>query len=267
MENQDIKNWLRQARANGLSDMQIQLFLKGAGWTNEQIDDVLRTDITPNKTFRDNRVYTPPASGGTLPSFFELLQSAWEALTAKAGQFTAVVAIYFGTELLVLLISTLLTGGAILYLTGDLASGNTDLSSIFSGLAVSFFAGIIIGLLFAAIILWAQAAIILVAGQDGPSGGKFKQAARLILPLAWIGILNSFFVGGASMLFVIPGLVLAVWFMFAPYIMVMENVRGWQALLRSKEYVRGYWWPVFWRLIGFGLISFIFFIAVGWAIN
>lgn len=42
-----------------------------------------------------------------------------------------------------------------------------------------------------------------------------------------------------------------IWFIFVPHILVFEGGRGVNVILKSKEYVRGYWWQVLGR---FGLL-------------
>jgi hypothetical protein len=57
------------------------------------------------------------------------------------------------------------------------------------------------------------------------------------------------------LLFLIPGVIFMVWFAFAQFILPNEGVKGMNALLKSKEYVKGYWVDVFGRLFIVWLIS------------
>ncbi len=58
----------------------------------------------------------------------------------------------------------------------------------------------------------------------------------------------------ASLIFVIPGIYLQVAFSFVLFVLVAEGKRGAQVLTTSWYRVKGYWWPVFGRLVGFGII-------------
>ncbi len=58
----------------------------------------------------------------------------------------------------------------------------------------------------------------------------------------------------ASFIFVIPGIYLQIAFSFVLFVLVAEGKRGAAVLTTSWYRVKGYWWPVFGRLIGFGLI-------------
>lgn len=56
--------------------------------------------------------------------------------------------------------------------------------------------------------------------------------------------------------FIIPGVILAVWFSFANFIVLLEGKKGSEALKASKEYVRGLWFAVFARIIALVLVAF-----------
>jgi len=71
----------------------------------------------------------------------------------------------------------------------------------------------------------------------------------------WVAILTILIVSLGSLIFIIPGVLFAVWFIFAPFILVEEDLRGWKALQKSRELVRGRWWPVFGRLLIMWLIT------------
>lgn len=58
----------------------------------------------------------------------------------------------------------------------------------------------------------------------------------------------------AFILFIIPGIIVSVWFTFATFVLVLERTKIIDALKRSREYVRGKWWGVFGRLIALMLI-------------
>lgn len=82
-----------------------------------------------------------------------------------------------------------------------------------------------------------------------------RRGKGLILPLAWIFLLSGFLVTGGYLLLIIPGVIFTVWFSLAQFIMPDENVRGLAALLKSREYVRGYWLEVALRLFLVWVVS------------
>jgi hypothetical protein len=80
----------------------------------------------------------------------------------------------------------------------------------------------------------------------------------------WLSSLLGFLVTGGFLFLIIPGVIFLVWFIFAQFIIFAEDDRGMNALLKSKEYVRGRWFDVFLRLLviwliagGIGMVPFL----------
>lgn len=55
------------------------------------------------------------------------------------------------------------------------------------------------------------------------------------------------FYGGLTLLF-IPGIVVGIWISLALFVYLEDGVAGINALIRSRDHVRGHWWTVFGRL-------------------
>lgn len=83
-----------------------------------------------------------------------------------------------------------------------------------------------------------------------------RKGGQRFFSYLWISLLSGFIVLGGFLLFIIPGIILAIWFSLALYILAAEDRRGMNALFRSKQMVQGYWWPVFGRFLVLGLIGF-----------
>lgn len=47
------------------------------------------------------------------------------------------------------------------------------------------------------------------------------------------------------LLLIIPGIIFAIYWVFAPYVLIKENVGPWEAMKRSKVIVNGRWWGTF----------------------
>jgi len=94
-----------------------------------------------------------------------------------------------------------------------------------------------------------------------PIKDLFIQSKRLILPLIGTNLLTGLIVLVGFILFIIPGIILAVRYVFTQYIVIEENLSGLAALKRSQELVKG----KFWKVLGYSifptvvifLISFI----------
>ncbi|MBX4201099.1 hypothetical protein KW786_03145 [Candidatus Parcubacteria bacterium] len=85
----------------------------------------------------------------------------------------------------------------------------------------------------------------------------------------WAMLLKGLMVLGGFILLVVPGIIFSVWFLLAKYAFVVEGKKGLQASWRSKELVKGYWWPVVGRLLVFGVLAMLisFIPRVGQFIN
>ncbi len=83
-----------------------------------------------------------------------------------------------------------------------------------------------------------------------------------MLSFLWLNLLAIFIIIGSSFFFVIPGMIIGIWFSLANFVFLDENLRGMNALLKSREYVRGYFFKVFWYglflSILLSLISYIY---------
>lgn len=66
----------------------------------------------------------------------------------------------------------------------------------------------------------------------------------------WVGILCGLVMLSSFMLFIIPGIIVTTYILLAQPVRVAEGVRGIDALVRSTQLVRGYFWGVFGRLLG-----------------
>ena len=71
----------------------------------------------------------------------------------------------------------------------------------------------------------------------------------------WLSTIVGFIITGGFLLLLIPGILFLVWFSLAQFVFVNEDERGLNAIIKSKEYVRGYFLDVFVRLLLIWIIS------------
>ncbi len=84
---------------------------------------------------------------------------------------------------------------------------------------------------------------------------SLEYGSRKIWSFLWLFSLLGFLITGGFLLFIIPGILFSVWFFLSQFILVRENERGMNALLKSKEYAKGYWFDLFLRLFIIWFIS------------
>ena len=80
-----------------------------------------------------------------------------------------------------------------------------------------------------------------------------QKSSHLIWPAIIITIIVILIVIGGVILFIIPGIIFAVWYAFAYYEVVFENKTGMEALRASKLLIAGRWGGILWRLFVPGL--------------
>ncbi len=117
-------------------------------------------------------------------------------------------------------------------------------------------AGVIMGVL---VSVWGQAAFV-YAVSDPAAGVRsiIHRATESVRKFFWLYLLFFALTIAGFVFFVIPGLVMMVWFSFAVFILASRGDSGIDALLESREYVKGFWWPVFIRLLAVWALSFAF---------
>ncbi len=102
--------------------------------------------------------------------------------------------------------------------------------------------------------VWVQAAFFYLIKE------KDTVSVKNLLAISWNNIFSyswvMFLMGIVSLagflLLIIPGILFSIWFSLALYVFVFEDLKGMKALYKSKDLVKGYWWPVFGRLLFFG---------------
>lgn len=94
-------------------------------------------------------------------------------------------------------------------------------------------------------------------------GSAYGLAFRNLISFGWLNLLQLLVVLGGILMLIIPGIIFAVWFTLANYIFAIDKERGVNALLKSRDYVRGYWWQIVGRLI----VVLLAYLAVGLVVN
>lgn len=77
-------------------------------------------------------------------------------------------------------------------------------------------------------------------GNEATVLGSIQKGVSKILPLIWTSILMGLAIMGGLILFIIPGILFALWFGLAQHVVVLEDESGTTALGRSKTLVRPY---------------------------
>jgi uncharacterized membrane protein len=130
--------------------------------------------------------------------------------------------------------------------------------------------GVIGGVAGCIAMFWVLSAVI-CAVSDETLGIResLETASKKLWSFIWIFSILGYIVTGGFLLVVIPGIIFSVWFFFSQFILARENERGMNALLKSKEYVKGYWFEVFLRMFIIWIISAVIggIPFIGWLLS
>lgn len=107
-------------------------------------------------------------------------------------------------------------------------------------------------------------ASLISAVKEVPKDWQIKEVIKEGWSKYWsfflVSLLTGLVVGVGFLLFIVPGVIFAVWFGFSIYTVICEDKRGLKALSRSKQLVKGRWWSAAKRV--FAIIIIIFFLSM-----
>ena len=86
------------------------------------------------------------------------------------------------------------------------------------------------------------------------AGESCKKGLKVFFSYLWVFFLLWAIIQGGILLLIIPGILFSFWFSLAFYVLVFEEKKGFDALLRSKQLISGNFWGVAWRFSAQGLI-------------
>jgi hypothetical protein len=116
------------------------------------------------------------------------------------------------------------------------------------------------------------AAILHIISQDfvdRPTtlGDALRFAFSRFLPLLGTSILLGLVIVAGALMCLVPAIIFAVWYSFAPQIVVVENRSGMEALNRSKSLTEGFRWRIFGVIVLLALIGGLLSSAVSYALG
>lgn len=183
----------------------------------------------------------------TLKGPFVLLQEAWNVYKRNAGTYIVLILLSIAFSFAGILVGLL--AGVITY-TATQEMVTAALVGMLIGIPVLMY-----------LTYWVQASLLKATVTDS-EGGKtsvaeaFNGSRNLVLPLFVLGLISGFITLGGFALLVIPGIILTIWFSMSSYILFKEGKKGFEALLTSREYVRGMAGTVFIYLFIFAILGY-----------
>jgi len=182
---------------------------------------------------------------------FDLISKAFEVYKGKFWKFIGIMMIPVLGALPTVIVVGLFVG--LNYLSMDSGAVLTFVRVI---LIILGLIGVVI---FAVVSISAQAGLYILIKTDKEISVKeaFLQGKSMAWQFFVVNLLVGVFVLLWSLLLVIPGIIIAIYYSFATWILVDKGDRGINAIKKSKKLIRGYWWAVFGRLLAIQVILMI----------
>jgi hypothetical protein len=76
-------------------------------------------------------------------------------------------------------------------------------------------------------------------GSQATIGSSYSYAIKVLLPLLWTWFLQMLAIGGGFMLLIIPGIICMFWFSLSSHTVVVGGEKGFAALKRSRQLMKG----------------------------
>ncbi len=198
----------------------------------------------------------------SLPGPIKLLQDAW--LIYKLRLRTIIILLVLSLAISWALTSVFIFVGVIGVIIG-LVSKSPILIGVLIILAIIFF---FVSIFVQTLMNIALIASIVYYREDRSLKELIQASFKKVLPYFWVSVLSALIVFCGYIFFVIPGIIFAIWFAPAVFVLIGEGTGGMNALLKSREYVRGYFWAVFLRylfLVFLFIVVEIVFASAGFA--
>jgi len=101
---------------------------------------------------------------------------------------------------------------------------------------------------------------LISAVKEVPKDWKIKDVLKegwaKFWPFLLISLLTGLVIGLGFLLFIVPGIIFTIWLAFSAYAVVCEDKKGFKALSRSRELVKGHWWATAKRVFAIMIITF-----------
>ncbi|MBI2670271.1 MAG: hypothetical protein HYX20_03970 [Candidatus Yanofskybacteria bacterium] len=256
MINQQLLDYIKQQLAAGYDKQGVKQALLDAGWAEQDINEVFDFFSTSGHSAQQ------PIAPNQIPTAEQNIDSVFLGPTKLLSNAWALYKQRFWTLIAIALIPTLaiipaVIGSTLIYafiFSKIIAGGSLLLILIMFALAA---------LVMFLVQFWGQAALMFAIVNNKEEIGfieSYRKGWHKILSLWWVTILMAFVTLGGYLLAIIPGIIFTVWFSLSALVLIAENSRGMDALLKSREYVRGRWWTVLGRNIFIGLFYFVVFL-------
>lgn len=235
---------------------EIRESLLKVGWKKEEISEAMG-----ELKVSEHTAPTPLRTGDKLPNIIELIVEGFELLKERLWPILATYFLPVGVFLMAFfflgIIFSIFFGMNLVSMLAKSSGGGLALPAMLPGSLIVFFIvflAVVVFCLFFQIV--SSVALIKIISSDEKITVKhaYNFGWKNLFHYWWVMIIVGFVILGGTLFFIIPGLIFSIWFLFSSFVFVTEGERGMKALLKSKEYVKGYFWPVVGRMFTWWLL-------------
>ena len=240
MVTQELKDFVIRELNNGRDEEAIKKQLQESNWSYEDIDTVFRQIHFPTQNSSGIQInhLLPPSY--LLSSSWNIYKKIWKSL---------VKILFFSTLLYLPLI--------ILFPLAGLSLGINMFAMTITGIVSVVLLSVYVAAVQA--IQYISLISFIASGEEKVQiKNLFIKSLAKIKAYWWLSFLQMAILASGFMFFIVPGIIYAVWFSFAPNILILDDIGGLKAMLISREIVRGRFWGI---LVRMGVILAIFFVA------
>ncbi len=238
MENDTLVAYIATERARGVTDDNIRAELLTKGWSEAEVLLALGGDAKGASVAPVVQV---------LPGIFALLKETKNTFM-KSLQFFTIISLCL---VLPMFLMTYVSDAA-------KSEGGFEMfgsSAVLMPLFVIFYVAVII-------LVTPTVFLALSHNELTDTALAFKKGSKKMGRYFLFSLANGFIIIAGFVLLIIPGILFAVWYTFVGIISVVdeETLSVSDALRRSKAYVKGRWWSIFWRMFAGSMSMYILYI-------
>lgn len=257
MITQELLNFITQQLNNGREEEAIRKQLLEANWLIQDIDSAfVQLHFQPQhpQNIQLNHLLSPTT---LLNNSWNLYKKKWKTIL-KIMIFSALLSIPL------IITSVFLLSFYAFLVNPERLIGGIPLNSFPNFIIYTIIA--VIAFIYSVIIQNCSiiSLILFLSSDDTKTGiiNLFKKSFPLIIPFWLLTVLQSLIIGGASLFFFIPGLIYLVWFSFSNCLLILENIRGVNALFISREIVKERFWGIVGRILVITIIILAYSISI-----
>jgi len=220
------------------------------GTENGIVDAVIIPDnVSPNSVPFTSALMPTSSGSAELMPIADLLKKAWEIYTMRFWKFMGMFLVAFLGAVPIIIIFSLYS-----FLLDTLSVSPGVIMKIVLGIA-----GLIALFIFVFVALVSQASIYILAGNLSRNFSikeAFAEGRMHVWQFFVINTIMGLTIFLWTLLFVVPGIIMAIAYSLALWAYFYEGHKNGAALKRSRELVKGNWFAVFMRIYGLNILLY-----------